>query len=374
MSNIPLIDLYAQYLNHKEEFDQAIAVCISNSSFIDGPDHKAFAEEFAAFCNGGYAALCGNGTDALTLVILETLGSGNGRDEIITVSHTFIATAEAIRLANYRPVFIDIDPNTCLMDTSLIEAAITPCTRAIIPVHLYGQMVCMDQVTEIAKRHRLVVIEDAAQAHGATYKDKGPGHWGDAACFSFYPGKNLGAWGDGGAVFTRDEDLCNRVRMRANHGRTEKYKHEIEGVNSRLDGLQAAILRVKLRHLIEWNQARRQVARWYDELLDGIPYIKKPITEPNAEHVYHIYAVQLNSNRDEVLKQLKRRGIDVGVHYPIPLHKQPALKYLGNAPESLPKTNQVAQSVLSLPIYPEMTYEQVHEVVDALIDIGRRIG
>jgi dTDP-4-amino-4,6-dideoxygalactose transaminase len=362
---IPLVDLSAQYNAHQTELDEAVSHCLASTSFIGGPDHKAFTEEFADFCGGGHVALCGNGTDALYLALLELLGQGDGTGEVITVSHTFIATAEAITLAGYRPVFVDIAPDTCLMALSLVEKAINPITRAILPVHLYGQMVPMGQLMAIAQRHNLLVIEDAAQAHGATWQGKGAGQWGDAACFSFYPGKNLGAWGDGGAVFTRNQNLANRIRMRANHGRVAKYEHSFEGISSRLDGLQAAILRVKLRHLSQWNQRRRQIAQWYDELLEGVPQVQKPVTRSEAENVFHLYVIQVD-DRDRILKQLHQSGIGAGVHYPIPLHEQPAYAHLGLAPDSLPNTHRAAQRVLSLPIYPEMTKSQVEAVVKAL--------
>jgi len=362
---IPLVDLRAQYHAYKDEFDAALEQCISSSSFIGGPDYVAFAREFAEFCGGGHMALCGNGTDALHLALLEILGQGDGYGEIITVSHTFIATAEAITLAGYRPVFVDIQPDTCLMNTSLIEEAITPRTKAILPVHLYGQMVPMDHVIGIAQWHNLPIIEDAAQAHGAAWQGKGPGQWSGTACFSFYPGKNLGAWGDGGAVFSRSRGLIEHIRMRANHGRRAKYEHEFIGVNSRLDGLQAAILRVKLRHLAEWNEKRRKVAAWYDELLDGLDGIQLPVVADEAEHVFHLYVVQ-TSERDHVLDRLHKRGIQAGIHYPIPVHEQPAYAHLEIAPTSLPVTHALAQHVLSLPIYPEMTMEQVETVVEVL--------
>lgn len=373
MTNIPLVDLRAQYRDHRDEFDAALERCVASSSFIGGPDHEAFGEEFADFCGGGHVALCGNGTDALYLALVEILGQGDGSGEVITVSYTFIATAEAITLAGYRPVFVDIDPDTCLMDVSQIEKAIASRTRALIPVHLYGQMVPMDRLMEIARRHGLPVIEDAAQAHGATWQGKGPGQWGDAACFSFYPAKNLGAWGDGGAVFSRDKELAERIRMRSNHGRTAKYEHAFEGTNSRLDGLQAAILRVKLRRLRQWNEARRRIAGWYDELLDDACHIQRPVTRPEAEHVFHLYVVQVD-NRDEVLRQLRECGIGAGIHYPIPLHEQTAYRHLGLAPESLPRTHEVAQRVLSLPIFPEMTHQQVQRVVEVLLEITKEKG
>lgn len=362
---IPFVDLKAQYHAHKDEFDAALERCISSGSFIGGPDYIAFAREFAEFCGGGHVALCGNGTDALYLALVGALGQGEGWGEIITVSHTFIATAEAITLAGYRPVFVDVRPDTCLMDVSLVEEAITPRTQAILPVHLYGQMVEMNRVADIAHRRGLLVIEDVAQAHGATWRGEGPGQRSNAACFSFYPGKNLGAWGDGGAVFSRSRRLIEYIRMWANHGRTAKYEHEFVGVNSRLDGLQAAILRVKLRYLAEWNEKRRKVAARYDELLDGLDGIQLPTIADGAEHVFHLYVVQVDE-RDRILSRLHERGIQAGIHYPIPVHEQPAYAHPGIAPTSLPITHTLAQRVLSLPIYPEMTIEQVKTVVEVL--------
>lgn len=373
MTKIPLVDLNVQYRAYKDEFDAALERCVGSSSFVGGPDHEAFAQEFGEFCGGGHVALCGNGTDALYLTLTERLGPGDGHGEVITVSHTFIATAEAISLAGYRPVFVDVDPDTCLMDVSKVEKAINPRTRGLLPVHLYGHMVPMDRIMEIARHNNLPVIEDAAQAHGAKWQGKGPGQWGDAACFSFYPGKNLGAWGDGGAVFTRDKDLADRIRMRANHGRMAKYEHKFEGINSRLDGLQAAILRVKLRYLGEQNEARRRIAGWYDKLLEDACDIQRPSTRIEAEHVFHLYVV-LVDNRDEVLRRLREAGVGAGVHYPIPLHEQPAYRYLGMSPDSLPRTHQVTRRVLSLPIFPEMTREQVCKVVELLLDIIKGTG
>ena len=364
---IPLVDLGAQYRAHREEFDQALSACLERTSFIGGPDHSAFAVEFAEWCGGGYAALVGNGTDALVLALQELLGTGNGTDEVITVSHTFIATTEAITAAGYRPVLVDCDPQTSLMDIVALEAAISERTRAIVPVHLYGQMVAMDRVAEIARKHGLKVIEDAAQAHGASWKGKRPGAWSDAATFSFYPGKNLGAWGDAGAIYTRDAALAEHLSARANHGRQDKYLHQFEGVNSRLDGLQAAILRVKLRHIDDWNVARRRIAGWYDELLAGQNAIALPSTQPDAEHVYHLYVVRVE-DRDNVRQRLNDQGIGAGVHYPVPLHEQPALSYLGMQPDDLPATSKLGKSVLSLPIFPEMTRAQAERVAAALIE------
>ncbi len=366
MNKIPLVDLQAQYQAHKQELDDAVAGCLAQTSFIGGPDHQAFGEEFAQWCGGGHAALVGNGTQALELALKECLGPGDGVGEVITASHTFIATGGAIAAAGYKPVFVDVDAATCLMGPDAVEAAIRPDTRAILPVHLYGQMVAMDNIMDIARHHGLKMIEDAAQAHGANWKGKGPGLWGDAACFSFYPGKNLGAWGDGGAVFTRDADLATRIAMRADHGRRDKYLHEGEGENSRLDGLQAAVLRVKLRRLEEWNEVRRRVASWYDELLGGQDSITLPRVSEDAAHVFHLYVVQIE-NRDGVLKMLNEQGIGAGVHYPVPLHEQPVFAHLGYVSDDLPVTAAVARRVLSLPLFPEMTRNQAEQVAEALI-------
>lgn len=358
---IPLVDLRIQYETNKEEFDEAINSCLEGSSFIGGPDHRAFSEEFSRFCGGGYTALCGSGTDALDLAILELLGKGDGNEEIITVSHTFIATAEAITMAGYKPIFVDIDSETYLMDPSLIEQAITSRTRAVLPVHIYGQMAEMDKIRSISKKHGLKVIEDAAQAHGAKWKGKGPGSWGDVACFSFYPGKNIGAWGDGGAVFSKNREITENIKMRANHGRRSKYKHEFEGVNSRLDGIQAAILRVKLHHLEKWTQMRRRAANWYRELLEEIPEIDLPYENPDAKHVYHLFVVKVE-NREHILEGLNKKGIGAGIHYPIPLHLQPAYTYLNYSSECLPVTEEITKKIISLPIYPEITFEQIERI------------
>jgi dTDP-4-amino-4,6-dideoxygalactose transaminase len=364
-SQIPLVDLRAAYRAHRDEFEAAVRGCVEGSYFIGGPDHKAFAAEFAEFCGGGHVALCANGTDAIYLALMAILGPGDKTGEIITVSHTFIGSAEPITLAGYRPVFVDVDSDSCVMDVSELERAITPKTKAIIPVHLYGQMAPMDRIMALARQHGLPVIEDAAQAHGAKWKGRGPGAWGTAACFSFYPGKNLGAWGDGGAVFTQDKDLAAKISMRANHGRMAKYEHSFEGVNSRLDGLQAAVLRVKLKYLADGNKARRQIAWTYDELLKGCPQIQRPFVRADAEHVFHLYVIQTD-HRDEILKKMNAAGVDAGVHYPVPLHEQPAYAYLGLAPEILPITHRMAKRVLSLPIFPELTTQQAETVVRTL--------
>jgi len=362
---IPLLDLKAQYLSIKADVDAAMQRTIDRSAFIGGDEIRAFESEFADFCDAEAAVGVGNGTDALYLA-LRALGVGPG-DEVVTVAHTFIATAESISLTGARPVFVDIRNDTMLMDPDAVERAITPRTRAIVAVHLYGQPCDMDRILDIAGRHGLKVIEDAAQAHGARWRGRRVGSLGDAACFSFFPGKNLGCYGDGGAVVSRDADLVRRVRMLANHGRIDKYVHQIEGVNSRLDGLQAAVLRVKLRHLDGWNEARRQHAREYLRLLaDG--GVELPAVHPDAEPVWHLFVVRV-SERDQLFKQLNDGGIAAGIHYPVPLHRQPAYAHLGYEAGSLPVTEQAGARVLSVPLYPELSSKQIADLSRTLLDM-----
>jgi dTDP-4-amino-4,6-dideoxygalactose transaminase len=366
MMNVPLVDLKTQHEKLWPELMEALKRCTVEDSFIGGPDHTAFASEFAKFCGGGEVILCANGTDALYLTYREALGEGDRTGEVIVPTHTFIATSEAVSQAGYRPVFVDIDPRTYTIDPAGIEKAITSKTRAIVPVHIYGQMANMEAIQSIAKKHSLFVLEDCAQAHGATWKGKNASQWGDAATFSFYPGKNLGALGDAGAMLTRDADLAARLRKRANHGRLSRYEHEFEGVNSRLDGLQAAFLRIKLRHLAQWNQQRRVVATWYAELLSGLQdRITLPITAPEATHVFHLYVIQVD-NRDQVLAKLQQKGVMAGIHYPIPLHRQPAYSTYGYAKGSMPVAETISQRILSLPISPDITRDQVEYVCKTL--------
>lgn len=360
---IPFVDLRAQYNSIKDEIDAAIMSTIDRSSFVGGGDVRQFEEEFASFCEAEACVGVGNGTDALYLT-LRALGIGAG-DEVITVAHTFIATTEAITMAGAQSVFVDIQEDSMLMDPAKIEAAITPRTRAIMPVHLYGQPCDMDQILRLARQHNLKVIEDAAQAHGARWRGRRVGTLGDAACFSFYPGKNLGAYGDAGAVVSNDRDLIRSIKMLANHGRLEKYTHKMEGVNSRLDGLQAAILRVKLKHLDKWNEARRQHARQYQQALAGGP-LALPVIHPEAEAVWHLFVVR-SPEREELMARLKTRGVETGIHYPVPLHRQPAYEHL-NIPEGvLPITDKVAAEVFSLPMFAELTEEQVNHVADSIL-------
>jgi dTDP-4-amino-4,6-dideoxygalactose transaminase len=362
---IPLVDLQAQYRSIQDEIDAAIRRVVESTAFILGPEVSAFEEAFAAYCEARYAVGVDSGTAALFLA-LKACGIGPG-DEVITTPFTFMSTAETISQVGARPVFVDIDLATYNLDPRRIEAAITPRTRAILPVHLYGQPAEMDEILAVAKAHHLWVIEDAAQAHGARYKGRRVGSLGDIACFSFYPSKNLGAYGDGGAVVTSDVNLAARVRSLRDHGRSSKYLHNELGWGFRLDALQAAILRAKLPHLDAWNDARRKRACRYAELLAGTPVVT-PTALPYVEHVYHCYVVR-TPRRDEVVRALQARGIGVGIHYPIPLHLQPAYKDLGYASGAFPISEQCSQEVFSLPMYPELTEQQQQEVARAIREI-----
>jgi dTDP-4-amino-4,6-dideoxygalactose transaminase len=340
---------------------------LGHTGFIGGDEVKAFEAAFASYQRTAHCVGTASGTAALFLA-LKALGIGRG-DEVITSPHTFIATAEAILQTGAVPVFVDIDPVTFNLDPSLIEDAVTPRTKAVVPVHLYGQIADMDAIMAVAQRHGLRVIEDAAQAHGAELNGRRAGAWGDAACFSFYPGKNLGAYGDGGAVCTHDSALAERIAKLRDHGRTSKYEHELVGYGERLDALQAAILAAKLPHLDAWNEARRRHAAWYDRALRDLPGVRTPAQMPGARHVYHIYCIAVEGDRDQLLKAMNARGIGAGVHYPIPLHKQPALRFLGYEPGAFPHTERAAASIISLPIYPEMTAEQASLVVETLASL-----
>ena len=359
---IPFVDLKAQYDSIKDEIDNAMQNVINNTSFIMSEELKKFEEEFARFCDVKYAIGVANGSDALILA-LKACGIGKG-DEVITVPHTFIATTEAISIVGGKIVFIDIDSKTYTMDVSKIEEKITKKTKAIIPVHLYGQPADMDPIMELAKKYNLKVIEDAAQAHGAEYKGKKVGSIGDVGCFSFYPGKNLGAYGDAGAVVANSEEIAEKIKLLRNHGRiTKKYEHEIEGYSSRLDSLQAAILRVKLRHLNKWNESRRENAKRYNELLSNIDDIITPYEADYAKHVYHLYVIR-TENRDKLREELKSESVATGIHYPIPLHLQPAYNYLGYRREDFPVTEECSQKILSLPMFAELNDEQIEEIVE----------
>lgn len=373
MSKIPLVDLKAQYESIKPEIDAAMARVIANTAFIGGKEVSDFEAAFAAFQGTKRCVGIASGTGAIFLA-LKALGVGEG-DEVITTPHTFIATAEPIEAIGAKTVLVDIDPATYNLDPAKLEAAITPRTKVIMPVHLYGQITGMEAVMDIARRHHLKVIEDAAQAHGAAYQGKRAGQWGDIACFSFYPGKNLGAYGDGGAICTNDDALANRIAKLRDHGRTTKYAHDMIGYGERLDALQAAILGAKLPHLNDWNDARRSHAGFYNQTLRGLPGIQTPVEAADAHHIYHIYAIRVTGDRDAIVKELNQRGIGAGVHYPIPVHLQPAMAHRGWHEGDFPNAEAAANSVISLPMYPEMSIDQLNQVVEELSEIiGARVG
>ena len=360
---VPYLDLKAQYESIRGEIGDAIQQVLDRTAFAGGPFVAQFEKEFAAFCGTQFAAGVGSGTDALWMALLG-LGIGPG-DEVVTVPDTFIATAEAISWCGAKPVFVDVDPVTYNMDPSKLEAAITPKTRAIIPVHLFGQMADMDPVMEIARKRKLYVVEDASQAHGAEYKGKKAGSMGDAGCFSFYPGKNLGAYGEAGAVVTSNEELDGKIRMLRDHGQAKKYHHTLIGWNARMDGIQGAVLSVKLRHLPAWNEGRRRNAGIYDELLKGVPGVAAPKEAGYAKHVYHIYAIRV-ADRDRLIASLAEKDIHCGIHYPIPVHLLDAYKSLNLGKGSFPIAEKSAAEFVSLPMYPELTRDQIAFAVKGL--------
>ncbi len=362
---IPFVDLKSQYDSIKDKIDEAIQNVLNNTSFIMGEELKKFEEEYALFCDVKYAIGVANGSDALILA-LKACSIGEG-DEVITTPHTFIATAEAISNVGGKIVFVDIDPKTYTIDISKIKEKINERTKAIIPVHLYGQFSDMEPIMELAKKYNLKIIEDAAQAHGAEYKGEKVGSIGDVACFSFYPGKNLGAYGDAGMITTNDGEIAEKVKLLRNHGRiTKKYEHEIEGYSSRLDNLQAAILRVKLKYLNEWNDMRRSNAKKYNELLSNIDGIITPYEADYAKHVYHLYVIRTEKGRDKLREELKSKGIATGIHYPIPLHLQPAYRSFEFKEGDFPVTEKASQEILSLPMFAELNDEQIEEIVELI--------
>lgn len=364
--DVPFLDLKAQYDALKDEIDAAIAQVISRTAFAGGPFVGQFEKDFAVFCGTRHAVGVGSGTDALWLALLA-LGVGSG-DEVITAVNSFIATAEAISFTGATPVFVDVDEATYTMRPELVEQAITPRTRVIIPVQLFGQMADMDPILEIAKKHKLQVVEDACQAHGAEYRGMRAGAMGVAGCFSFYPGKNLGAYGEAGAIVTSDETLAGRVAMLRDHGQERKYVHSAIGWNARMDGLQGAVLGVKLRYLVEANRLRRAHAARYRELLSGASNVRLPTEAGYGAHVYHIFAVRV-PGRDDVVRQLQDRGIGCGIHYPVPLHLQEAYSSLGQGRGTFPVAERCADEFLSLPMFPELTEPQVRYVAEALADV-----
>jgi dTDP-4-amino-4,6-dideoxygalactose transaminase len=364
MANIkvPYLDLKAQYQSIKPEIDAAIARVLESGQFVLGPEVAAFEQEFAAYCGAAECIALNSGTSALHLALLAA-GVGPG-DEVITVPFTFVASVAAVTYTGARPVLVDIDPRSFTMDPATIEAAITPRTKAILPVHLYGQSADMAPIMEIAQRHGLVVIEDAAQAHGAKYKGRPVGSIGDIGCFSFYPGKNLGAYGEGGAVTTNNPEYAHTIRMLRDWGQDRKYHHVLRGFNYRMEGFQGAILRVKLRHLDRWTEARREVVRQYDELLSDSG-VETPTEMPWGRHVYHVYTLRTD-DRDGLQAFLQAEGIQTSIHYPVPAHLQPAYADLGYGRGAFPRSERAAEQVLSLPLYPELSSQAVAEVAGAV--------
>lgn len=360
---VPFIDLKAQYETIKYEIDDAIRKVINSCSFAGGSFVEKFEEEFAHFCGCDYAVGVGSGTEALWLTLLA-LGIGQG-DEVITVPNTFIATAEAISLCGAKPVFVDIDRETYNIDVFQLENAISKNTKAIIPVHIFGQMADMDPIMGISKKYGLYIIEDACQAHGAEYRGKKAGSFGDTGCFSFYPGKNLGAFGEAGALVTNNGELARTTRMLRDHGQIKKYQHKVIGWNCRMDGLQGAILSVKLRHLTSWNDARRLNASIYRELLKDEKEVDLPIEAEYNKHVYHIYAIRVK-HRDNLIAYINSKDIQTGIHYPIPLHRQKAYKHHSQYCQNFPIAEKYAYEFVSLPMCSELKRHQIEFTVQQI--------
>jgi dTDP-4-amino-4,6-dideoxygalactose transaminase len=363
MSMIPLLDLKSQYASLRPEIIPALERVLEGGRYTLGEEVERFESDFAAYSGSSDAIAVNSGTSALHLALLAA-GIGPG-DEVITVPFTFVATVAAIYYAGATPVLVDIHPESLTMDPEGLASAITAKTKAIIPVHLHGRPADMDPIMERARQHGLTVIEDAAQAHGATYRGKPVGSIGQIGCFSFYPGKNLGAYGEGGLVTTSDEKIAKAVRLLRDWGASVKYHHTVKGYNYRLDAIQGAALRVKLRHLERWTEARRQVAKRYDDLLKGTE-LSGPETVRDARHVYHVYAVRV-ANRAEVQARMRQDGVETGIHYPVPVHLQPAYAVPEYRTGSFPHSEEAAGEVLSLPIYPELSEEQQRLVVGSLL-------
>ena len=369
--NVPFLDLKAQNRALKDEILPLWADILENAAFIGGPHVTGLEQEFAEACGVPHAIAVGSGTDALRLIFIA-LGLQSG-GEVITAPNTFIATSEAISQAGGVPVFVDIRPDSCNIDPAQIEAAITPRTRGIVPIHLYGQPAEMEAILEIADRHGLWVVEDACQAHLATWQGRKSGSLGVAGAFSFYPGKNMGACGEAGMITTADADLAARVRMLRDHGQAQKYYHEVEGFNARCDALQAAALRVKLKHLPAWTELRRKHAARYLDLLAGNEAITLPVVHPDADPVWHLFVVHVDQ-RDQILELMKKEGVACGLHYPVPLHLQTAYANLGIPAGSFPAAEASAARLLSLPIFPELTDEQISHVCQRLADAVNHIA
>ncbi len=360
---VPFLNLKVQYESIKDEIDTAIGQVVEKTAFAGGPFVKKFEEEFADYCGCKHAMGVSSGTSAIWLALIG-LGVGEG-DEVITVPNTFIATAEAISMCGATPVFIDIDEQTYNMNPALLEKAITPRTKAVIPVHLYGQMADMDPIMKIARKHGLFVIEDACQAHGAEYKGRRAGSIGDAGCFSFYPGKNLGAYGEAGAVVTNNLELVGKINSVKDHGQAKKYYHNMIGWNARMDGIQGAVLSIKLKYLDKWNDARRNNAKLYTDLLSDFDGTVTPYVADYSKHVFHIYAIRVQ-NCNGLMSALSEKEIQFGIHYPVPIHLQDAYGFLRLKKGSFPAAENSVNGLLSLPMFPELAKEQIEYVVNEI--------
>lgn len=364
LREVPIIDLVVNYESIKEEIEEVVLNTLSKTNYILGPNVGALENELASYLKCKHVVGCANGTDAIVLALMA-LGIGAG-DEVITVSNSYFATSEAIALVGAKPVFVDIQESDFNIDPSKIEEKITKKTKAILPVHLYGQTCEIEKVVQIARKHSLYVIEDTAQAIGAKYKEKFAGTFGDVGTTSFYPTKNLGCCGDGGAIFTNNDNLAEKLKQLRAHGSPGRYVHKCIGLNSRLDELQAAILRVKLKHLDTWNKARQDAAQYYTKLLSGINGVVTPTIKPSCNHVFHQYTI-LVKNRDDLAKKLLENGVRTLIYYPIPIHKQEAFSYLKDN-YNLPVTEEISQKILSLPMYPELKREDQEYVADCIKD------
>ncbi len=360
---VPFVDLKAQYLSIKPEIDLAISSVIDQTAFIGGSFVDAFEKNFSAAYGVKHTISCANGTDSL-YIIMKMMGIGPG-DEVITAANSWISSSETISQTGARPVFVDVHPEYYSMDESRLEEKITSSTKAVIAVHLQGQMCDIETIQKICIKHKIFLIEDCAQSHFSEFNGKKAGLFGDAGSFSFYPGKNLGAYGDSGCIITNNDELASKCRMYARHGALKKHQHQIEGINSRLDGLQAAILTAKLPHLAEWTEKRIQNAAYYDQWLKDIPGIILPKQRPDTKHTWHLYMIRTNK-RDSLAKWLSEKGIETSVHYPTALPNLPAYQYLGYSPADFPVSTELQDQILSLPMYPELTEDMIKYIADSI--------